>query len=593
MKSTLSYFYSDAFITKCIDGLTQTPFWHESSDGTIMIDKGCAIRYFEVGLPTMGFYLFNHDGIFIPIQIKDGIIREVDHKDVRSFVQLVMSHLPNGKDIIHGMTVAYSSFFDAKILTALPILHGYEVLKDSRSRAYRLHLNGAVEIRSDRSAKLIGYDDLPDNNLVWASNILPRPIDVELLSKYNEEVFISDNTDKEGNHFYRWMQNLSKRLKGNNWEYDPATFQSLVSGFGYMLHRYWGDQKVVCLLDENPTDDAANGRTGKSMVMNYAMNAALESVIVDGKELAAKKANSSGANFKFNAVTPSTQFIGIDDVHQTFDFSSLFNLVTGNITVNKKFGSMFDLKGHDKPKLALSTNHTIKGDGFSYDDRQHLIFVGEYYQYHKKVLGKSPDKLHGGWLFDEEWGTTNWSEFDAVCVNALRYYLSNGLVGGGSNPKYQLNKLQNSVGSKELVGTLHRFLEKHEGMTTYQKYMDGMSDEQSDRCLQEFVIDETGEKYPLPKLSSAFKQVAQHFDYLINVGYTDNRKQARFGDGIGDAVNAYVITSRVKPFVSNTSGNDPAINTQSDKPSGPKVEVELTDEDTEKLFSKLNPGVVL
>ena len=45
-------------------------------------------------------------------------------------------------------------------------------------------------------------------------------------------------------------------------------------------------------------------------------------------------------------------------------------------------------------------------------------------------------------------------------------------------------------------------------MTTYQKYMDGMSDDQSDRCLQEFVIDELGEKLPLPKLSSAFKQVA-------------------------------------------------------------------------------------
>ena len=70
--------------------------------------------------------------------------------------------------------------------------------------------------------------------------------------------------------------------------------------------------------------------------------------------------------------------------------------MTGNITVNKKFGSMFDLKGHDKPKIALSTNHTIKGDGYSYDDRQHLVFAGEYYQYHKKVLGKSPDKLHGG-----------------------------------------------------------------------------------------------------------------------------------------------------------------------------------------------------
>jgi hypothetical protein len=590
MKSSISHFYSDAFITKCIDTLTQTPFWDECSDGSIKIDKGCAIRYFEVGLPNMGFHLFNHDGNFIPIQIKDSIIREVDHKDVKSFVQLVMSHLPNGKDIIHGMTVAYASFFDAKILTALPILHGYELLKDSRSTAYRLHSNGAVEIRNDGSAKLIGYDELPENKLVWASNILPRPIKVDLLNQYNEEAFVSDNTNKEGNHFYKWMQNLSKRLEGNKWVYDPETFSSLASGFGYLLHRYWADQKAVCLLDEDPSDDSANGRTGKSLVMNYAMSAALETVIVDGKVLSSKNSNSSGANFKFNSVTPSTQYIGIDDVHHTFEFTNLFNLVTGNITVNKKFGQMFDLKGHDKPKLALSSNHTIKGDGFSYDDRQHLVMVGKFYQYHKKMLGKSPDKLHGGWLFDEEWGETNWAEFDATCINTLRYYLVNGLIGGGPTAKYKLNKLNASVGSKALTSTIHRFLEKHEGVTTYQKYMDGMSDEESDRCLQEFVINELGDKLPLPKLSSALKQVANHFDYLINVGYKDNRKQVRFGDGVGDAVNAYVFTKRTKPFSDKVSEGKPSAPSAIKKQN---VNVDISQKDAEELFSNLNPDVVL
>jgi hypothetical protein len=582
MDKNLSHFYSDAFVSKCIDGLLKTPFWEETSDGNISLDKGSVIRYFEVGLPTMGFYLFNHDGNFLPIQMKEGIIREVDHKDVRSFVQLIMSHLPNGKDLIHAMTLAYNAFFDAKVLTALPILHGYKLLKDTRSRAYRFHTNGVVEVSNDGSYKLIGYDDIPDNRLVWASNIQPRPISQDLLNQYDEETFVSDNTDKDGHHFYKWMQNLSKRLEGNTWVYNPKNFKSIVSGFGYMLHRYWADQKVVCLLDENPTDGSANGRTGKSMVMNYAMSAALDTVVVDGKVLGSKNANSSAQNFKFNGVTPTTQYIGIDDCHHTFDFSSLFNLVTGNITVNKKYGRMFDLKGHDKPKLGLSTNHTIKGDGVSYDDRQHLCFAGEYYQYHKMVLGKSPDKLHGGWLFDEEWGDRNWSEFDAVCVNALRYYLKNGLVGGGSNAQYKLNKLYATVGSKELTTTLHRFLEKNEGMTTYQKYMDGMSDEESDRCLQEFVINEMGEKVPLPRLSTCFKKVADHFDYLINVGHKDNRKQIRFGEGVGDAVNAYVITSRSKPFSDDSSDKpEPSV-------SKPTVNVDMSIEDTEALFANLS-----
>ena len=591
MKQSIRPFYSTEHINKCIDALLANPFWDECSDGSITIDKGCVLRYFEVGLPSMGFHLFDHDGHYVPVQLNNGIIREVDHKDVKSFVQRIMSYLPNGKDIIHGMTQAYTHFFDSKVLTALPILQEYKLLKDSRSCAYRMHSNGVVEIRNDGSVKLISYDDLPENSLVWSSNILPRAINMDLLNQYNEETFVSDNTDKEGNHFYKWMQNLTKKLDGNKWVYNPQSFKSIASGFGYMLHRYWADHKVICFLDENPTDDSANGRTGKSMVMNYAINAALESVIVDGKVLSSKNANSSASNFKFNGVTPSTQYIGIDDCHETFDFSSLFNLVTGDICVNKKYGQMFDLKGHDKPKLALSTNHTIKGDGFSYDDRQHLCFVGEYYQYNKKVLGITPDKLHGGWLFDEEWGATNWAEFDVTCVNSLRYYLSNGLVGGGINAQYKLNKLYASVGSKELVSSLHRFLEKHDGLVTYQKYMDGMDDSQADRCLQEFITDETGDKLALPRLSLVLKQVANHFAYKLNSGYKDNRKQVRFGEGVGDAVNAYEITSRTKPFatkVSSVEDNSTELPEPPSSTSTPVVKVEITDKDAEDLFSNLN-----
>lgn len=589
MNNTLQHFYNDEFVGKCINALTLTPFWSEDSDGCINLDKASVIRYLEVGLPSMGFSLFNHDGNFIPIQMNDNVIREVDHKDIKSFVQLIMSNLPNGKEIINQMTIAYTSYFDAKVLTALPILHGYQLLKDSRSRAYRLHSNGAVEIGSDGTAQLVSYKDLPDGRLVWASNILSRPIDMGLVGQYDREVFISDNTDKEGNHFYKWMQNLSKRLKGNKWVYDSKNFETIASGFGYMLHRYWADQKVVCFIDENPTDDEANGRTGKSMVMNYAMCAALDSVIVDGKILSSKNSQSSSANFKFNSVTPATQYIGIDDVHKTFDFSNLFSLTTGNISVNKKFGQMFDLKGHDKPKLGLSTNHPIKGDGVSYDDRQHHCFVGPYYQKHKFELGQSPDQLHGGHLFDEEWGTKNWSEFDATCVNALRFYLASGLVGGGTNAQYKLNKLNASVGSAELVSTLHRFLEKNDGMVTYQKYLDGMSDEESDRCLQEFVIDHTGEKLSLPRLSAVLNAVAKHFGYGINKGYEDNRKQVRFGDGIGKAVNAYIITSSKTPFASAVEEDSP---TSTDVPStitvAGKVSCNLTDEDAEELFANLN-----
>ena len=82
--------------------------------------------------------------------------------------------------------------------------------------------------------------------------------------------------------------------------------------------------------------------------------------------------------------------------------------------------------------------------------------------------------------FDEDdWGTKNWAEFDATCVYALRYYLDNGLIGGGYSEKYALNKLDAAVGSADVRDALYRILTKYNGSgdPLYQKSVDEMSDE--------------------------------------------------------------------------------------------------------------------
>ena len=162
-------------------------------------------------------------------------------------------------------------------------------------------------------------------------------------------------------------------------------------------------------------------------------------------------------------------------------------------------------------------------------------------------LGKSPDKLHGGYLFDEEWGDENWKEFDSFCVKALLYYLHNGLVNTGIGDKYHLNKLNASVGSGNLVSTLHRFLESNVGKETYSHYVDGMNDDEKDRCLRDFVEDHlNGETYTPQQITNGLHLVAKHFSYNINVGMKD-RPQKRFGaDRKG--VNLYVITDSRNPF---------------------------------------------
>ena len=54
---------------------------------------------------------------------------------------------------------------------------------------------------------------------------------------------------------------------------------------------------------------------------------------------------------------------------------SLFSIITGDLTVNAKFGKMSKFGKKEKPKMSISSNHPILGDGASYTDRQHIVPV--------------------------------------------------------------------------------------------------------------------------------------------------------------------------------------------------------------------------
>jgi len=212
--------------------------------------------------------------------------------------------------------------------------------------------------------------------------------------------------------------------------------------------------------------------------------------------------------------------------------------------------------------MSISSNHPILGDGASYTDRQHIVPVGSFYRLHKMEFNKSPDKFHGGWLFDEDdWGTKNWAEFDATCVYALRYYLDMGLIGGGYSEKYALHKLDAAVGSADVRDALYRILTKYNGSgdPLYQKSVDEMSDEHRSRSLSDYLAEQVpGEEFSPTRISSSLRLVAEHYGFKVNVGYPDGRKQVRFGKSV-KGVNAYLITDSKNPFPKKKEVEEPVV----------------------------------
>ena len=561
------WFYGTDFIQSATTSIFNNPFWLEDNSGAVVPYPAkdsaqvneCVATFYSHTLPTLGFYNLADGDDLIPIQLVGGIAVEVNHSYIRDYIKYVLSFIDGGDRIIDAMTQRYDRFFGVRILNSLRIQFNKKPLKDKRTSAYRFYENGVVSIDNNEGCKLIPYSDLPEDSFVWANQIINRKFNPDLVSSFNVDEFIEDITDKAGHQFKKWCQNLCKSRDEDTskWVYNPNKFKTLSTGLGYLLHQKWNEYKCVIFVDEDLQEGRADGRTGKSLVLDDALSYALDSQTVEADQI--KKDRS--IKFLFHNVTPSTQYICLDDACQDFDFSTLFSKITGPFTCERKYGGIFQFSKQDKPKLGLSSNHPIIGEGSSYIDRQHIVEVGGFYRFHKMELFKDPSEFHDGFLFDSDWSDLNWAEFDAFCVNCLRYYLQVGLIGGRSSGNYRYKKLVSTVGSARLVNTIQRFLQENAGRQTYQKVVKEMSDQEVSLCLDEYVRENLPEEdLTLNALHDALFAVAGHFNIGINRGAKSKRPQKRFGPK-KTGVNVYNIADPSNPFksVSNdgNEGTDP------------------------------------
>jgi hypothetical protein len=123
-----------------------------------------------------------------------------------------------------------------------------------------------------------------------------------------------------------------------------------------------------------------------------------------------------------------------DDVLKNFNFENKFSLVTEGMTLERKNKDAIKLKVEDSPKMVISTNYAIKGEGNSHDRRRHELEIAQYY-------GKNltPYDEFGKQLFDD-WDFLEYQKFDNYMIYCLQAYFKNGLVKQNSK-NLKLRKL--------------------------------------------------------------------------------------------------------------------------------------------------------
>ena len=174
------------------------------------------------------------------------------------------------------------------------------------------------------------------------------------------------------------------------------------------------NNKAIILNDEVITENPEGG-TGKGLFIQ-GLKQIRKVSILDGKSFDDKK------SFPYQTVKQETNILVFDDVKKNFDFESKFSLVTEGMTLERKNKDAIKLKVEESPKMVISTNYAIKGEGNSHDRRRHEIEFAQYYG--KDVTPYTEFKRQ---LFDD-WNDKEYNQFDNYMVNCLQTYLSLGLV---------------------------------------------------------------------------------------------------------------------------------------------------------------------
>jgi len=332
------------------------------------------------------------------------------------------------------------------------------------------------------------------------------------------DIQLSDNGTKchflmfllNASNFY-WEEQKSKEVDPEE-AYDVAQhFVSKMTAMGYLLHSYKdrSEAKAVIAMDGKLSEiGTSHGRTGKSL-----FGQAIEQVI-PLTYIAAKNKKITEDPFLFEEVSEKTEVVFLDDVRANLDFEFFFPLISGKLTVNPKGGKKFTLTTDQTPKLLISTNHAILGEGASFKDRQAFIAFSDYYNENHKPT----DDFNT--VFFDEWDYNLWNLFYNFMAECIQAYLKYGIVKSPEE-RLELRRLRQTMGEIFLAWADEYFSVPEDFDPTKSQWPDdcNLGRRLSKKDLYDHFIDNNPRERaftPVTRFKKNLKAFAQYKDYTFN-----------------------------------------------------------------------------
>lgn len=396
----------DDVISDFTDNAENDIFWDIDDKGKINI----SFYRFDIYLKNKGISKYFQDdesGVYDFIIKDENFINWIDTKRIKDIVKQDL--IKRGYIDVWDLMASNTRYFSGEYLSMLDTTD-VEYKRDDKFTSFLYYKNCAIKTTKN-NIDILNYKDI--NSLIWKNQVIDR--DIKLNDK-SEGVFKT----------FIW------KLSGE----DKERYYTLKSVLGYLLHSYQNDAKPKAIIfnDEMVSDDIPNGGSGKGLI-HKAIGKIKNIVIEDGKKFDPK------AQFAYQKVKRDTQIFLMDDVGKHFNFENLFSIVTEGMTVEKKGKDPFHIKFNESPKLSITTNYTVKGEGPSFKRR---VFEVEIANYFNDTYTPEDEFKH---QFFSDWDDDEWAKFDNFMIRCIQYFLKNGLVES-KKVNLELRKLKNNLGTE-------------------------------------------------------------------------------------------------------------------------------------------------
>jgi hypothetical protein len=417
-------------------------FWTQKSGANFKIEVGPCLKF----IGSQGFCKLKLSENSQPILVKvtDNIVKKVTSDEIRDYCWKYLNEYEFKENAAAQLKAIQEEFYKSFIFTERNIFLVKETtinfLRDTKENAFLFFKNICLEVTAD-SIKQKSYKELDGH--IWQEQIRP----------YNYSGKLDTNNIK--GDFFEFLKDIApKPLSGN----DPElNFKSLKSIIGFLLHNFKDLTNAKCvILYDSVINGKPNGGSGKGLLLQ-GLEKIVETAVEDGKIL---KLNSQ---FPFPKVYPGTRLLAIDDAKEGFPFEKLFSAITGQLTVERKYENSISIPFDISPKIMITSNYIIPGEGASHRRRRIEYTISETYTDEFR-----PDVKFGRTFFDE-WKVDDWNDFFDTMISCIQDFLSNGVIMQNYNLK--LRQLQQEA-SPDFIEYAEKKINVSVKYSKYEKYQD-------------------------------------------------------------------------------------------------------------------------